>query len=67
MISGSFDEKPPKMGKKSPKIGRALMKKGLSHENNRMIEFFSSKDVSYNFTKSHQVSVASVDYSRSSR
>ena len=52
VIPGSFDEKPSKMGKKLPKIGRALMNKGLPRENNRTIEFFLPKDVSYNFTKS---------------
>ena len=31
------------------------------------LKFFSPKDVSYNFTKSYQVSAASANYSRSSR
>ena len=39
-----------------------------SRENNRKIKnHFSPKDVSYNWTKSHRVSVVSADYSSSNR
>ena len=57
------------MGYKSDlKLAEHSSTKELSHENNRTIESaFSTKDVSYDFSYSHQVSVLPVDYSRRSR
>ena len=57
-----------KWAKSDLKLADDSWTKGLPHENNRTIEnYFSSKDVSDNFTKSYQFSAASANYSRSSR
>ena len=68
-IYGSFDEKTIKNGQKvTQNWPSADEQKGYHVKTIEQLKvFFSLKDVSYNFTKSHQVSAASVDYSRSSR
>ena len=64
-ISGSFDEKLSKMGKKWP-WSRTHEQKGCHVKTIEQL-IFPPKDFQYNLTKSHQVSAASANYSRGSR
>ena len=56
------------MEKNDLKLPSTHEQKGYHVKTIEQLKTFSSpKDVSYNLTESHQVSAASVDYSRSSR
>ena len=56
-----------KWAKSDLKLAETHEQKGCHMKTIEQLKIFSAKDVSYNFTKSYQVSAASANYSRSSR